>query len=177
MAPLDPRDRPPLNAEEMVAGLAKFDVTWLLAGSYVLKLHGAELEPNDLDVVVERSPRNLERVARLLEHFEAVPQWCGQPEWDIGTVEDHLAWRPWPATVEHLDQLFVTRHGMFDVPFRLVPPYETLLDGATEMKIGEHPVAVCDPRRVLRALEARDRKKDRARAEVFAEMRRRFGMT
>jgi len=177
LAPLDPRARPPLVAEALVTELAAFDVTWLLAGSYVLRLYGADLEPNDLDVVVERSPENLERVAQLLDHLEAVPQWCGLSEWDIGSVEDHLAWKPWPATTAHLDQLFVTQHGMFDLPFKLVPDYAELLPGSSVMAIGEVDVRVCDPRRVLKALETRDRKKDRARAEVYAEMRRRFGLS
>ncbi len=160
----------------MVAVLEGHGVTWLLAGSYVLKLHGANLVPNDLDVVVRRDPENLERAARCLESLEAVPQWVDDPKWDIGTIDDHRTWRPWPATIQHLDQLFVTPFGMLDLPFALVPDYAELLPGSSVMPVGAHDVTVCDPRRVLRALEHRNRRKDRARAAAIADMRARFGM-
>jgi len=174
--PPHPKDRPPLDAPALIKALDAHDVTWLLAGSYVLKLHGADITPNDLDVVLDRDPANLHRAAECLEALEAVPQWVGDPKWDVGTVEDHIAWRPWPADIKHLDQLFVTHHGMFDLPFALVPPYDTLLPGSTVIQVGGVDVTVCDPRRVLRALETRNRKKDARRATIYAEMRRRFGL-
>ena len=127
MRRLDPRDRPALNAEALVAALAEHGVTWLLAGSYVLKLHGAEIEPNDLDVVADRTPENLTRLAACLTALDAIPSWSNDPKWNLGTLDDHRAWTASPATLDHLDQLFVTKHGLLDVPFALIPPYETLL--------------------------------------------------
>lgn len=177
MRRLDPRDRPVLNAEALVAALAEHGVTWLLAGSYVLKLHGADLTPNDLDVVVARDAGNVERLACCLEALEAVPSWSSDPKWNLGTLDDHRAWTPWPATLPRLDQLFVTELGMLDIPVALVPPYEELLPGATEMEVGTHTITVCDPRRVLNALNNRNRKKDRERAQVYAEMRAKFGLS
>ncbi len=172
----DPKTRPAPQIPELVRTLEEFGVVWLLAGSYVLTLHGADLDPNDLDVVVRRDPANLARLARCLDHLDATPAWYGEGNPWIASLDACRAWRPEPATIEHLDHLFVTRLGMLDVPFEFLPPYEDLLDGATQIPIGGVPVTVCDPRRVLRALEARDRKKDRARSKLYADMRKQLGM-
>ncbi len=172
----DPTTRPPPQIPDLVRTLEDFGVVWLLAGSYVLTLHGADLEPNDLDVVVRRDPENLARLARCLEHLDATPAWYGEGNPWIESLEACLDWRPDPATTQHLDHLFVTRLGMLDIPFEFLPPYDTLLDGATTIPIGGIPVNVCDPKRVLAALETRDRKKDRARSEIYADMRKRLGM-
>ena len=177
MRRLDPRDRPALNAEALVAALAEHGVTWLLAGSYVLKLHGAEIEPNDLDVVADRTPENLTRLAACLTALDAIPSWSNDPKWNLGTLDDHRAWTAGPATLDHLDQLFVTKHGPLDVPFALIPPYETLLQRATQARIGAHEIIACDPRSVLRALETRNRQKDRDRAGTYARLRKDLGLT
>lgn len=172
----DPTKRPPPQIPELVRTLDAFGVDWLLAGSYVLTLYGAELEPNDLDVVVRRDQENLDRLARCLTHLDARPAWYGEGNPWIESLEACLAWRPEPATIKHLDHLFVTRLGMLDIPFEFLPPYDALLHGASEIRIEDMPVTVCDPTRVLAALETRNRKKDKLRAQEYARMRTMFGM-
>ncbi|MEO1605532.1 MAG: hypothetical protein AAFU34_09455 [Pseudomonadota bacterium] len=172
----DPTTKIAPDIPALITALSKNDVTWLLAGSYVLALFGADIEPNDLDVVVCRDPENLKRLARCLEELDAVPFWSGDPKWDHGTPDDHAAWRPEPATIEHLDQLFVTRHGMLDIPFALVPDYDTLISQCSQREIAGHMVDICNPRSVLIALEPRQRAKDRARRAIYSDMRKRFGL-
>jgi hypothetical protein len=176
MARPDPTAKIPPDIPALIAALSMHDVVCLLAGSYVLALYGAEIEPNDLDVVVRRDQANLDRLARCLNDLDAVPFWCGDPAWDFGTPEEHRAWRPDPATIEHLDRLFVTRHGALDIPFELIPDYSDLIGGCTQRKVTGHSVDVCDPRSVLLALERRQRKKDSVRQAIYAEMRERFGL-
>lgn len=172
----DPTRKTPPDIPALIGALAEHQVTWLLAGSYVLTLYGAEIAPNDLDVVVRRDPSNLARLANCLGNLNAVPFWSGDPKWDIGTPADHAAWRPQPASIEHLDQLFVTRFGMLDIPFALVPDYAELIGGCSKFRVGGHEIDVCDPRSVLIALEPRSRKKDRARQAIYAEFRQKFGL-
>ena len=69
---IDPRDRPPQQLEPMVAALARHQVEWVLIGSQVLALYGADLVPNDLDVLPELSPTNLQRLAECLNELGAV---------------------------------------------------------------------------------------------------------
>ena len=176
MARLDPTQKVPPDIPALIAALSEHGVVWLLAGSYVLTLHGADLQPNDLDVVVRRDQENLDRLARCLEDLDAIPFWSGDPKWDHGSPRDHAAWRPVPATLEHLDQLFVTCHGMLDIPFALVPDYDDLIDGCTRHVVDGHEVDVCDPRSVLIALERRHRAKDEARKAIYASFRERFGL-
>ena len=147
-----------------------------MAGSYVLTLHGAKIEPNDLDVVVRRDPQNLARLANCLDDLGAVPFWGDDPKWDLGSPADHLAWRPDPPTTTHLDQLFVTRLGMLDVPFALVPDYAELIGGCSKQVVAGHEIDVCDPRSVLIALERRNRKKDQARRAIYLVLREEFGL-
>ncbi|MCY4179478.1 MAG: hypothetical protein OXD48_04240, partial [Litoreibacter sp.] len=115
-------------------------------------------------------------LAQCLDALDAVPFWGGDPKWDLGSVEDHLNWRSYPATITHLDQLFVTKHGMLDIPFALIPDYALLIGGSTKRRVGRFEIDICDPRSVLVALETRNRKKDTERARVYAELRVRFGL-
>ncbi len=173
---LDPTKKISPDIPKLVDMLARHEVVWLLAGSYVLTLNGAKIVPNDLDVVVRRDPQNLLKLSGCLAELDAIPYWSGDPEWDLGTVDDHKSWRPVPATIKHLDQLFVTRYGMLDIPFKLVPDYANLICGCSRKNIAGHWVDVCDPRSVLVALESRRRKKDIERQAIYTEMRRRFGL-
>lgn len=172
----DPTQKSPPDISALLQALSKRKVVWLLAGSFVLTIHGADIQPNDLDVVVRRDPANLKRLACCLEDIDAVPFWTGDPKWDHGTLEDHLAWKPEPATTEHLDRLFVTRHGMLDIPFALIPDYADLITTCTRLTVEGHAIQVCDPRAVLVALEPRRRAKDKARRAEYAALRIKFGL-
>jgi hypothetical protein len=158
----------------MVRALAAHDVRWVMWGSQVLALHGADLAPNDLDIVPDLDPANLARLGRCLDALDATPAIDRRPGAPMATLEGCLAWRSDRATPENLDHLFVTRLGMLDVVIAFADPYPVLRAGASLMTIDGDAVQVCDPRRVLLALEGRDRRKDVARRDAYAEMRSKF---
>jgi hypothetical protein len=179
---LDPTHRPAPQLARLVRALAVHDVRWVMCGSYVLALHGADLVPNDLDVVPALDAANLARLARCLDALGAVPARVEAEGWPMSTLEACRAWRSDPPTRENLDQLFVTRHGMLDVVIEFVvvepgaDPYRSLLAGASSMTVGGTAFCVCDPRRVLQALPARTRRKDQQRQAAYAAMRLKFPM-
>ena len=115
MLDLTARPRPHLAA--VVRALDRHGVRGM-SGSTVAALYGTAIEPNDLDVVPALDATNLARLAGLLGKLGAVPAFL--PSLSNGpTLEECRAWRPGPATEEHLDHLFVTTLGMLDVPPRL----------------------------------------------------------
>ena len=176
MAHLKPTDRPALQPAALIKALAVHDVKWVLCGSQVLALHGADLTPNDLDVVPELSPDNLKRVAACLRDLDAVAAYLDGWGGERGTLETCAAWCPDPPTADHLDWLFVTELGMFDIVIEHADSYDSLMDGAVQMDAHDTQYWCCDPRRVLTALERRNRKKDAAREAVYRDMRQRLGM-
>ena len=176
MPELTPRDRPPLEADALIATLARYKVDWVLCGSYVLQMHGAALVPNDLDVVPDLAPANLDRLAACLEALSPVAAYFENWDDPRNTPERCAARRARPATAENLDWLWVTRHGMFDIVIENAGPYGDLMSDATRHHSLGTPFYACRPERVLRALEPRSRKKDAARQAEYARLRRQFGL-
>lgn len=154
----------------MLRLLADHGVDWVLTGSTVLAIYGADVTPNDLDVTPALDAGNLARLAEALRTAEAIPAFT--PGWrDDFTIDSCRSWRPEPASEEQLDYLFVTRLGMLDVPMRLCGSFSELMPKATWVDIGHIPVAVCDPAEVLSRLEGRSRAKDAPRAASYEALR------
>ncbi|MGC7097271.1 hypothetical protein ACPZ19_21565 [Amycolatopsis lurida] len=168
---LDPRSRPAPKPAPLLRALHEHGVEWVLSGSAVLVLHGADLRPNDLDVVPSLEPANLRRLAGVLLELDAVPahhpDWPGSP-----TLDQCRAWTPEPPTAGRLDHLYVTRLGMVDVPPSLTGTYAELTRTASLVQLAGVPVQVCAPEAVLDRLPARPRQKDLDRAEQYAAVRR-----
>ena len=170
---LDPLARPSLRLAELLRVLHDREIDWVLSGSTVLAVYGADLESNDLDVVPSPEPVYLRRIADLLVELEAVPGHF--PDWADSTSLDWCrAWRPEPPTLHQLDHLFVTRLGMLDVPPEITGTYTQLRAGATQLDLFGVPVWVCDPDEVLSRLPARPRPKDRNRAATYEALRHRL---
>lgn len=168
----DPRDRPPLLVARLLERLHAARVDWVLSGSAVLAVYGADLVPNDLDVVPALDTRNLERLAGLLTELGAVPAYVAG--WTEGaSLAECRAWRADPADATNLDHLFVTELGMLDIPPRITGGYQQLRPGATEVTLAGIPVWVCCPDEVLNRVPDPPRPKDRARAAAYADIRRR----
>ncbi len=176
MARHDPTDRPPLQPAPLIGALAAFEVRWVLCGSQVLAMYGADITPNDLDVVPELSHENLRRLAACLTKLEAVAAYLDGWGGARGTLEACRAWRPDPPTADHLDWLLITAFGPLDIVIAHADPYASLMQGATQCQSEGTPYWVCDPRRVLTALESRSRTKDAVRHATYQAMRRKFGM-
>lgn len=153
----------------MVGLLAEHEVRWVLTGSAVLAVYGAELVPNDLDVTPALEADNLRKLADVLSEVSAIP--AHVPDWPAGlTLEQCRAWRPYPASEANLDHLFVTSLGMLDVPPRVCGTYDQLLPQAATVDFAGVPVRVCDPREVLSRLDGRTRPKDLQRAATYQHM-------
>lgn len=169
----DPLARPSLQLRALLQALRDHDVDWVLSGSTVLAIYGAQVIPNDLDVVPAPDPENLRRVARLLKDLDAIP--AHVPEWPGGlSLEQCHAWRPEPPTSRQLDHLFVTRLGMVDVPSSLTGTYAQLRPGAAQLELAGTQIWVCDPDEVLNRIPERPRPKDIERMTTYAAVRERL---
>lgn len=177
MTPRNPKDRPALQPGRLIRALAEFEVRWVLCGSQVLAIHSADISPNDLDVVPHLGQDNLGRVAACLDALGAVAAYLDGCGGERGTLDACRGWRTHPATAANLDWLFVTQWGMLDIVIEKADSYESLMDGATPHSADGVPYWVCDPRRVLTALEGRQRSKDKERRAVYRAIRRQFGMS
>lgn len=174
----DPAARPPPQMDALIAALARHQVRWVMWGSQVLALHGAALEPNDLDIVPDLEAGNLERLASCLDWLGAVMAHTRGADLPEGSLEACRTWRPSPPTPENLDWLFVTGLGMLDVVIRNAAPCAELAAGASRELAGGVEYLACDPRLVLRDLEVRGyrRRKDRERRDAYDALRSRLGM-
>lgn len=150
--------------------LAQDGAAWVLSGSAVLVLYGAELQPGDLDVVPRQDTENLQRLSRTLDRLGALP--AHMPGWPAGPDRAQcLAWRPDPSSPASFDHLLVTHLGLLDLPPSLTGTYAQLCSDAMSVEIGGVPVLACDPRQVLARLPDRPRAKDRVRAAQYAHVR------
>lgn len=168
---LGPRQRPPLQTTQLVRALNTHDVNWVLYGSQVLVLHGADLQPGDLDIIADTSPENLKRFALCLEHLGTVAAFLDAWGGARGTFQACDNWQPFPATADHLDWLFVTPFGMLDIVVSCCDGFDALMQGATQHASGGVAFWACDPRKVLDALEGRTRAKDEARSPIYEKTR------
>ncbi len=102
----------------ILEGLSSAGVRFVLTGSVAAKAYGAPVEPRDLDIAPDLSAENLELLAGLLSAWRATPHF--DPAWEDGmTADERAAWTPDPPTPGHLDHLFETDLGLFDVvPWR-----------------------------------------------------------
>jgi hypothetical protein len=159
--------------ESLLRALHDGGVEWVVSGSTVLAIYGADLVPNDLDVVPSLEPANLRRLAEVLAVVDAVPAYF--PDWQGGlSLVQCREWTPEPPTPDRLDHLFVTRFGLLDISPTLTGSYESLSPGAMSTTLAGVPVLVCDPDEVLRRLPQRQRAKDRRRAATYAAVRARL---
>lgn len=174
--PLDPESRPRPQLDAIVHALHNHGVQWVLSGSVVAMLHGADIEPNDVDVVPELTPSNLSRLASFLEEVDAVPAFI--PEWTkhMASREDCFAWNAFPPTSENLDNLFVTNLGMVDVTPTFTGTYESLSQSAHVHNIADVSVQVCELHEVLNRLPAKMRAKDIVRRTEYDKLRKDCGL-
>lgn len=170
---LDPLARPKAQIPLLIQELDRYRVRWVMSGSTVAAVFGAELVPNDLDVVPALDIDNLCRLASLLGALQAVPA-CFPPPSPGLTLEQYLAWRPDPPTAKHLDHLFVTSLGMLDIPPTLTGSYDELMTDARVITMAGVQVWICDPGQMLDRLPAKARTKNMARAATYTALRERL---
>ncbi len=162
-----------LNARQLVLGLARYDVRYVLFGTLGAIAYGAELETRDMDICPTTDGDNLTRLAALLREWDAKPRYV--PGYNDEAA--CLAWTPDPPTVENLDHDFATPYGSLDpVPAPFGPngvadrfTYDTLASRATPSSAFGSPILVAHIDDLIASKVSRRRPKD---LRVEAELQR-----
>ena len=155
------------DPDGLLAALAEARVRFILIGGMAAILHGDVGVTVDLDIVPERSPQNLDRLAAALGSLEARIRTSGVPEGlRFDCSGDFL--RNLPA-----DSLLnlTTRAGDLDLSFEPsgTSGYADLRRDAMEIEVGGTSVLVASLADVIRSKEAAGREKDRV---VLPRLRR-----
>lgn len=131
-------------------------VRFVVIGGVAVGAHGYVRGTEDLDLVPDPSPSNLDRLTKALTKLEStlptVAERPFDPSSDAGVIR-----RGGNVTA-------MTRFGGLDVVQRArgVPSYSQLIDDAVESDLLGIPVLICSLARLREMKEAQDREQDRA---------------
>ena len=151
------------DLRSLLAALHDHDVRFVVIGGVAVGAHGYVRGTEDLDLVPDPDPANLERLTVALAELEST----------LPTVED----RPFdPATDAGVirrggNVTADTRFGGLDVVQRAqgVPSYSQLAADAVQSELLGVPVRVCSLARLRSMKEAQGRAQDRADLENLPE--------
>lgn len=150
-----PVDPPSLDAPAILAVLEQHRVEYVVVGGYAAQLHGYSRVTTDIDVTPDRSPANLERLARALR--------------DLGggiRVDDLVEGLPFDTSPEALAGIRTlnlrTPHGDIDLTFEPdgTDGYPDLVRNARDHTIGTLHVHVAALADIIRSKTAAGRPKD-----------------
>lgn len=139
------------------------DVRFVVIGGVAVAAHGYIRGTEDLDLVPDPDPANLERLASALDELEStlptVKDRRFDPAMDIGVIR-----RGGNVTAD-------TRFGGLDVVQRArgVPSYTQLSEDAVESELLGIPVRVCSLARLREMKKAQGRTQDKADLENLPE--------
>lgn len=145
----------PPKLRELLATLAGHQIEFIVVGGVAAVLEGAGMMTDDLDVLVETSEANFERLVAALDDLDAVYR---DP---AGRTLRPDAKRLGSFRLHLLD----TRLGRLDLLRSLEPgerTYADLVPRSRLYRIGELEIPVLELSAVIEAKEAADRPKDRA---------------
>jgi transcriptional regulator with XRE-family HTH domain len=138
----------------LVRGLAEADVRFILIGGVAGHCHGAPGEPDDLDILYDRAPENLERLAKFLRVIRATLRGArGAPPF-AGDAR----------TLAHTAAIaFETDSGPLDIRQRVtgIGEYAAALEESEERDFGGHTVRVLTLRALIAARRSAGRPRDR----------------
>jgi hypothetical protein len=127
-------DETALDAEHILAALAKENVDYVIVGGLAVQTHGHVRTTVDIDIYPRPDRANLARLADALNALGAKTLNPGAQDADIDAAMLPRAtlWQ------------FATRHGAVDVLHDApgAPPYEALRSRALELELGPLSVAV-----------------------------------
>ena len=148
------RDSARLDAQRIFEELARHEVNFVLVGGLAAQTHGNTRMTNDVDVIPEPDPANLDRLASALNALGARVLNPGSEGIDIDA-----AMLP-RATIWQ----FATQHGDIDILHDApgAAPFEGLRDRALVIALGNVRVAVAGRDDLIRMKLARGRPVDRA---------------
>lgn len=145
----------PPKLRDLLAALAGHRVDFIVVGGVAAVLEGAGMMTDDLDVLVETSEPNVERLLAALDDLDAV--YRDPAARTVRPTEELLA----SFRLHLLD----TRLGRLDLLRSVGPGERTFADLVPRSRlyrIGELEVSVLELSAVIEAKEAADRPKDRA---------------
>lgn len=148
-----------LDLHGLLAALERHGVRFVAIGGIAVAAHGYVRATEDLDVVPEFDPENLERLSAVLVGLDATVPGAGGRAYD---PERDLA-----ALLKRRNLTVDTRAGTLDVVQRVpgLSSYATLAEGAVQTELLGVPVKVCSLADLRRMKEARGAARDRADLE------------
>jgi predicted nucleotidyltransferase len=128
------RREEPLDAERILAALARHGVDYVIVGGLAVQTHGHVRTTVDIDIYPSPDPANLARLADALNSLDAEVLNPGSEgtKIDAASLPRAALWQ------------FATRHGAIDVLHDApgAPPYDELRERALEIRLGEIALAV-----------------------------------
>lgn len=146
--------------------LARHRVDFVLIGGFAAALHGSPLVTNDADIVPNRDPANLARLAAALRELDAKVYTEASPEgvkFDVSVT--------FLANVDLLN--LVTMAGRLDLTFTPAGTsgFGELIDHAVVSHQGEYDVWVASLDDIIRSKRAANRAKDVAALPILEALR------
>jgi hypothetical protein len=142
----------PLDAERILAALAKHAVDYVIIGGLAVQTHGHVRTTVDIDVYPRPDPFNLARLADALNALDARILNPGSEgaTIDAATLPRATLWQ------------FATPHGAIDVVHDSpgAPPYDELRKRALEIRLGDLELAVAGRDDLISMKRARARPVD-----------------
>ncbi|MDY7095811.1 MAG: DUF6036 family nucleotidyltransferase [Acidobacteriota bacterium] len=157
-----------LSLDQILGVLSRYEVEFVVVGGIAAILHGSSVTTQDLDVVYQSSPENLERLLKALRELEA--------------EYDDPAGRRFEPDLDRLQSLRIhllrTKHGRLDL-LRAVgkgQDFEDLIARSSAFQVGEQQIRVLDLPALIEVKEQTNRPKDRHQLlflrQLLAEIQR-----
>jgi len=144
------------DLRSLLEALNAEDIRFVVIGGVAVGAHGYVRGTEDLDLVPDPDPHNLDRLTGVLAKLEStlptVAERPFDPKSDAGVIR-----RGGNVTA-------MTRFGGLDIVQRArgVPSFSQLIDDAVESNLLGVPVLICSLSRLREMKEAQDREQDRA---------------
>jgi predicted nucleotidyltransferase len=149
-----------LRLRELIDRLVEADVRFVIVGGLAVSAWGHVRGTQDIDMVPDPDPANLERLAKALVELDG----------RVETREGRLAASAIPTFLSAGDRTLVsTELGQVDVlqGHPQIPSFEELDESAVTVELGEIPVRVCSLEALLSMKRQSPRHLDRADLEAL----------
>jgi len=131
---LDTRSRKPTDSALVIRHLHERGIRWVLAGDAAPLVFGFGSVAGPFGHSFRHSPRpNLERLARVLESFDAIPARRRHMAWM--TLRRLPSWSADPVSPKRLDRLFVTTAGLIEIVPHQFGSVEELVPSAATVEV------------------------------------------
>ncbi|MDH5235528.1 MAG: hypothetical protein OEW77_11255, partial [Gemmatimonadota bacterium] len=165
MPPAAARSGAAVGSQELLLGLVRHGVTFVAVGGVAAQLRGAGGHTDDLDIVYDRTPANLDRLATFLKGIRTTLR--GAP----GTIPFAAD----PRTLAHTAVLALdTKFGPLDLRQRIagIGDFASSLANATPVPLAGRPIPTLTLDALIVAKRATGRSKDREEVRALEALRR-----